>query len=323
MNLSNKKVLLTGASSMLGGQIFSQLQLKGAYVEPIFHKDTDLLSEHQTFSRFDKFRPDICINAAGFNGSIRWNELYGYDIFTKTTKIGLNVTTACVKYDVPFLYNLITSCSYPTEIAEKRALVEEDFLSSPPHASVSCHAHAKRNWVIAAEQARKQYGLRTLGVIFNNCYGHEKFDSQKTKVAGALIKKFVDAKRHGNKIVEIWGSGKVKRELLYFEDAATGLIKAIECDYDNEELPLLNIGNGRETSIADLALLIRQLSGYNGEIIFNTTFPDGQMTKLLDSTRMRTVLRWEPPTSLEDGLAKTIKYYESLAEMENPMESDR
>jgi GDP-L-fucose synthase len=155
---------------------------------------------------------------------------------------------------------------------------------------------------------RKEYGFNAIHLILTNLYGpRDTFLIERSHVVSALIKKFVDAKLEGKEEVEIWGTGKPVREFLYVEDCAEAIVLAAERYSD---VTPLNIGCGRGTSIRELVDHVQQLSGYRGRLAWNTSKPDGQMKKILDVSRMKRELKWEPPTDLPSGLKKTISWYQ-------------
>lgn len=320
IDIQNKKIAVTGAGSMINSSIVRKLKERGAIVDPIYHSETNLLFEKSVNDRFDKFKPDYVIHGAGFNGGISFNKSLPLTIHYRTVTMAMNVINSAASHGVKKLVSLLTSCAYP---AKDGFLKEEDFLKGECHESVECHGYGKRTLFIHGKQAYKQYGLKCLGVIFNNCYGPGDVfnDNNKLKVCGALIKKFVDAKQKDSPDVLIWGTGKPRRELLYSEDAAEGAIRVLE-SYEDITLPI-NIGWGTDQSIVELAEKIRLLIEYNGNVIYDKNRPDGQMQKLLDVSRMKEILNWQPEIDLDTGLKKTIEYYENWVADNKMMESNR
>ncbi len=305
MEIANSRCLVTGGNSMLGRNISNILRREGAIVDDVPHHTCDLLSHEETRIRFESFRPEYVIHCAGYNGGIAWNESLPATIFERNTRMGLNVLNCASSYKVHKVVNILTSCAYPNL---EEPLKEEWFLTSEPHSSVACHAYAKRNLLIYGNQLFKQYGLKVVNVIFNNCLGpRDSFDLKKTKVAGALIRKFIEAKENKNNVI-VWGSGNQRRELLFSEDAARGAIEVLKF-YDEINLPI-NIGTGSDVSIKELAFKIKDIVGFEGEIIFDTSKPDGQKRKILDITRMNKYLpNFKADTPLDEALRKTIKWY--------------
>lgn len=251
----------------------------------------------------------MAVLCAGHNGGISYNLSNPYDIYHSTSLINLNSLEACRVFGIKKTVLVLTSCSYADS---DKSLLEEQYLEGFPNYSVSCHAWAKRGAWLAAQQLVKQYKMDIIGVVFNNLFGiNDRWQHpERMKVVGSLIKKFVDAKHNKQGSVVLLSSCEAKREFLYADDAATGLIKALELYNDNEKV--LNIGNGSEITIKKLAEVIKQLTGYQGVIEYDTSKPCGQMRKLLNNNRMLSHLHWYPKTLFIDALEKTIKHYEEI-----------
>ena len=204
----------------------------------------------------------------------------------------------------------MTSCAYPDTGME--VLKEDTFWNGLPNKTIRGHGIAKRILQAAAEAYKEQYDFNACTVCVTNLYGpNDTFDLVRTKVVGALVRKFVEAKINEDEEVECWGTGSPKREFMYVYDAAEAIIQALE-KYDNSCTPL-NIGTGKEITIKQLVEYIVDKSKYTGEIKWNTDIPDGQLKKLLDTTRMKEYVDINPIT-VEDGIEKTIQWYISNKE---------
>jgi nucleoside-diphosphate-sugar epimerase len=299
------KVLVTGASSMIGRPTCDLLE-EQYEVDKVLHCETDLLSLVETKKRFAQFKPDYVIALQGYNGGINFNKLLPATIFERTTEMALNVLTCCSMFNVKKVVTVLTSCAYPNT---GQPLKEEEFLSGVPHESVMCHAYAKRNLFLYGLLLNKQYGLNVVSCIFNNCYGpYDSFDLEKTKVVGALIRKFIEAKENNSDKVVIWGTGNQRRELLYSRDAAKGLVTLLN-EYNDVKTPI-NIGSGTDYSIKELAVTIKNVVGYEGELFFDTSKPDGQMSKVLDVSKMNKLFPYlDVYTPIEKGLKETVKWF--------------
>ncbi len=284
-----------------------------------------LLSDDDVGPAFDFINPDYVFNLAGYNGGIGFNKLNPGKIFIENTLMGLNLISNCIRHRVQKIVSVVASCSYsPVQfvgdacsdigahyILERHDLLEEEsFLELTPHESVACHGYAKRNLQLASYFANKQYGLNAVCACPTTLFGSEdSFDPERTKVLGALVKKFVDAADAKADEVVLWGSGKPLREFLYVEDAAKLLLRVMEC-YDDSSMPL-NLGSGQELSIKELAELIAKQVGFNGKISWDTSKPDGQYRKRLDLTRMEAILGKFYFTPLETGVLAAIESYRS------------
>ncbi len=190
----------------------------------------------------------------------------------------MNLFNAARNYDVKKVLSVIPSCAYPS----LDLLKEEDFFNGAPHPSVSAHAFAKRNLVAYGQILSEMSDTKYISVVLNNCTGpYDNFDIEKTKVFGGLIAKFCKAVKEGKNEVECFGDGSPRREYIFSEDAATGIVKALQM-YEDTTLPL-NIGWGVDYSIKEIAEMIAVLSHFTGEIVWNKTYPNGAMKKLLDA----------------------------------------
>ena len=306
IELKNSKVLVTGASSMIGRVVVKKLQKRGAVVIKILHEECDLLNWSQTLEALKQHKADYCVHAAGYNGNIKFNKLYPSDIFYNTTTMGLNVLKACAATGVKKVVTPLASCAYRSTDEE---LKENDFNIGMPDKSVEAHGLSKKTIYHFSRQLCKQHDISAVCTVFNTAYGPgDSFDINKTKVVGGLIKKFITAVKNGDEEVECWGTGKPRRELIYCEDAAEGIIQALE-KYSDIKYPI-NIGYNEDISIKELANLIADLTGFSGKLTWDLTKPDGQYRKILDSSRMKEHgISIANKTSLRDGLLKTIKWY--------------
>jgi len=306
IELKNSKVLVTGASSMIGRVVIKKLEQRGAIVAAVLHEEYDLLNWSDTIDAFKKHKPDYCVHAAGYNGNIRFNKLYPSDIFYNTTTMGLNVLKACALTGVKKVITPLASCAYRST---DEILKEVDFNIGMPDESVEAHGLSKKAIYHFSRQLCKQYDISAVCTIFNTAYGPgDSFDVDKTKVVGGLIKKFSTAVKNGDEEVECWGTGKPRRELIYCEDAAEGIIQALE-KYSDVKQPI-NIGYNEDISIKELADMIADLTGFQGKITWDLTKPDGQYRKLLDPSRMKEhKISIVNKTSLRNGLLKTIRWH--------------
>jgi GDP-L-fucose synthase len=198
-----------------------------------------------------------------------------------------------------------TVCGYPkfTPVPFK----EEDFWDGYPEETNAPYGLAKKILLVQAQSYRRQYGFNVIYLIPVNLYGpRDHFDPEDAHVIPALILKFSDAKRRGEKRVTAWGTGRASREFLYVEDAAEGIILATE-RYDKDEP--VNIGSGKEIIIKDLVYLIRNTVGYEGEVVWDASRPDGQPKRMLDTSKAKLQFGFEAKTPFEMGLRKTIDWY--------------
>jgi|TARA_Y100000296_G_scaffold84357_1_gene117478 GDP-L-fucose synthase len=305
ISVKDKKVLVTGAASMIGKAVVAKLEKRGAIVYELLHEDCDLLDFEQTLRVFKAFEPEYCIHAAGYNGNINFNKLYPSDIFYNTTVMGLNTLKACALVGVEKVVSTLASCAYRSTDDPLR---EQDFNLGLPDRSVEAHGLSKKALYYYSKQIYKQYGTLAVCTIFNTAYGpHDSFNVNKTKVVGGLIKKFTDAVENDDQKVVCWGTGRPRRELIYCDDAAEGILQTLE-KYNDVEQPI-NIGFNKDISIKELAELISSIVGFRGDIVWDLDKPDGQYRKILDSTRMKEYnIEIKKSVAIEEGIVKTINW---------------
>jgi len=305
-------VMVTGGQSMIGRQVVSLLREKGYFVDPVPHSECDLTQEGPICERFEMVEPDYVIHLAGYNGGIAWNKKHPERIFRRTVRMGMNVLEAASLHDVKKVISIISSCAYP-DMGEIM-MHEFDFWSGESNESVECHGLAKRFLHAYSKQLNKDEAIKGqyICAVVNNSYGPwDSFHPFKTKVVAALIKKFVEAKRDGLNSVECWGTGLPRREFIYCKDVARALVLIME---NESEVDLMNVGSGVDYSIKELTDKIAQLVGYEGEITWDSSKPDGQMRKMLNSKYFQKSHGFKPEYNLEQGLKETIDWYTSNKE---------
>ncbi len=302
MFFKDKRVALTGPNSMIGIALREQLCNLGATVCLIPHNQFDLLKYEDALSALD-WNIDYCFHLGGWNGNLKFNEKYPADIYYRTAQMGLNVLKACQEMGIKKVCSLISSCAYSPDYP----LSENYFFKGSPHESVEAHGFAKKTLIEFGRQLHKQYKIDCINICVNHVYGpNDSFNPEKTKVMGSLIKKFSDAKKNNATYVELWGTGQVHREFIYVDDVAKYICLAFE-KYNDSRTPL-NIAAKEEISIADLAQLIKETVGYDGEIRWNG-WPDGQKSKLLENDKMKRILGELRFTEINEGVRKTVEWY--------------
>ena len=309
MDVANKRVLVTGGGGFLGKHIVEAFDKEGAETTVVRSQACDLTEPAQVLQTFADWRPEFIVHAAADVGGIGYNRLYPADIFLNNMIMTINVLRAAKEAQIEKMVIIGSACGYPGEVDD--LMMEDDFLEGHLHDSVECYGFSKRALLIGAKAFREQYGLNSIFLILTNLYGPlDKFDPRDSHVVAALIRKFVEAMKDGDPKVECWGTGQPIREFLYVKDCAEAVVRATRV-YD-KPAPL-NIGTGIGTSIRQLSGLISEIVGYSGLVAWDPSKPDGAMRKVLDVTRMKAELAWEPRTSLRDGLRKTIDWYARAA----------
>ena len=302
IDLEGKKVLVTGGEGFLGTAICKKLREKGAEPVILRHSQVNMHDLQAIILFMTAVKPDYCIHAAGYNGGIEFNRMYPADILYSNTVMGLNIHHACEYLNVKKIVSIMTSCAYPDTGME--VLSEDTFWDGQPNKTIRAHGIAKRTLQTAAEAYNDQYELDAVTVCVTNLYGpHDTFNLVRTKVVGALIRKFAEAVIEEDDTVECWGTGAPMREFMYVDDAAEAIIQALIV-YDDNTKPL-NIGTGKDISIKQLVEYIRSSVKYEGEVFWNTEKPDGQMKKLLDTSRMKEIIDINP-IPVEEGIKKTV-----------------
>lgn len=307
------KVLVTGSKSMIGRATIEKLKEKNYDVVGASREDCDFLQLDQVRGLFTAHKPDIHISLIGMNGGISYNKNYPFDIYAQTTLTGINSVLACVENGVKKILYIVPSCALnPSEDISN----EQDLYYGRPHQSVECHGLAKRSVVDCINFAVRQYGNTGLWaniIIGQNSFGpFDRFDDERGKVVSGLIRRIVQAKINKEDSVVIWGTGKPLREFLYCKDFAAGILSTLESENVKRDII---ITSGYEISIKELAEKIKLLSGYDGELVFDTSKQDGQMRKRLSMEIMKNCLNF-PITDFDVALKETIDWYISTLEKE-------
>ncbi len=304
---SDKRVTVTGGAGFLGQHLVRRLESYGAQVYVPRKRDYDFTSLDAGMRCLLEHPCDVLFHAAAYYGGIGINVNEPAKLYYQNLVMGANLMEAARLTKVDRVVNIGTACSYPGYL--EGHLKEQDLWSGPCHASVVNYGLTKKMLAVQGQAYKTQYGLRSIHLILTNLYGPgDSYNPERSHVVAALVRKWVEAVENKAPAVEVWGTGKAIREFIYVEDCADAIVLAAEV-YDDASMPL-NLGTGIGTSIRELAETIHDVSGFSGKMTWNTDKPDGAPLKVLDVTRMKQVLDgWTPPTSLRDGLAKTIAWY--------------
>ncbi len=306
--LTGKRIVVTGGSGFLGKFVVKCLEKEGA--TDIFaprKRDYDLCQREEVARLYGDARPQILIHLAATVGGIGANRSNPGRFFYENMAMGLHVVDEARRYDrLEKLVIVGTTCSYPKHTPTP--FREEDLWNGYPEATNAPYAIAKKALLVMAVGYREQYGLNSVYLIPANLYGPgDNFDPETSHVIPALIRKFVEAKEAGSPSVEVWGTGEVSREFLYVEDAAEGIVLAT-LSYGGKDP--VNLGTSCEIRIRDLVDEIRNLVGYEGEVSWNRSQPDGQPRRRLDVKRALDEFGFRAHTDLREGLKKTVAWYE-------------
>jgi GDP-L-fucose synthase len=305
--LANKRILVTGGAGFLGSFIVDKLtnDEKVAPENILVPRSKDFdLRKWENCAKVVK-NIDVVIHLAARVGGIGFNKKFPATLFYENAIIGIQMMEAARLEGVQKFVALGTVCAYPkyTPVPFK----EEDLWNGYPEETNAPYGLAKKMLLVQAQSYREQYGFNTIYLLPVNLYGPgDNFDPEQSHVIPALIKKMVDAKLEGRTEVVIWGTGKVSREFLYVEDAAEGILLATE-NYNKPDP--VNLGSGKEIRINELVKLIARLTDYTGRILWDTSKPDGQPRRCLDTSRARREFGFQAKTDLAEGLRKTIAWY--------------
>ena len=284
-------------------KVLSQSKIVSEVV-PSSRKDTDLFSLDQTSQTINEVKPDLIINAAAKVGGILANNTYRTEFILDNLKININILESIIELPKIKLINLGSSCIYPLNASIPTS--EESLMSGQLEPTNSPYSMAKIASIEMGNALKTQYGHEIINLMPTNLYGpYDNFDSNSSHVITGLIMKFHNALMNKKESVEIWGTGTPKREFLYVDDLASAIEFLLDKDWKYE---LLNIGSGDEISIKDLAHLIKEVTEFNGEIIFDKSKPDGNPRKLLDSRKINN-LGWKSKITLKKGLKLTYDWY--------------
>lgn len=304
-----ERVVVTGGTGFLGSYVVRQLQRRGwPTVFVVRHEDYDLVRTEDIERLISDTRPTVVIHLAAVVGGIGANRAQPGRFFYENLMMGTHLMEAARLAGVKKFVGIGTICSYPkyTPVPFK----EEDLWAGYPEETNAPYGLAKKMLLVQGQAYRQQYGFNAIHLLPVNLYGPgDNFDDETSHVIPALIKKCIEARERGDCEIQAWGDGSPTREFLYVEDAAEAIVLATE-RYDKPEP--VNIGAGFEISIRELAELIAELCGFDGRITWDTSKPNGQPRRCLDTTRAEQEFGFRARTDFRTGLTKTIHWYEQV-----------
>jgi len=301
-------VLVAGSTGLAGSAIAAAFEARGQEVVRVNRSVVDLMDLDATKRFLKSAEPELVIDAAAKVGGIGANNSYPVEFLADNIRIQSNLMQAAHEADVEKFVFLGSSCIYPRDCAQP--IKEEYLMTGPLEATNSAYAIAKIAGIELVNSYRKEHARKWISLMPTNLYGpRDNFDLQASHVLPAFIRRFVEAAETNAPSVTLWGSGAPLREFLHVDDLAKAVVMASQ-NYDSSMH--LNIGTGEDLAIKDLALMVASLSGFRGEIIWDSSKPDGTPRKTLDVSRIK-ALGWKPTITLSDGIESTIAWYKSAS----------
>ena len=303
---TTRRVMVTGGAGFLGVWVVRKLRQRGC--QSIFvprSQDYDLRHGEDIRRAISAAAPEIIIHLAARVGGIGANRAHPAEYFYDNLMMGVPLLHEAWRAGVSKFVAIGTVCAYPkfTPVPFR----EDDLWDGYPEETNAPYGLAKKMLLVQSQAYRQQYGYNSIFLLPVNLYGPgDNFDPESSHVIPALIKKCVDAKTRGDDAIEVWGDGSPTREFLYVEDAAEGILLAAE--HYNDSQPV-NLGSGKEVSIKELVEMISRLTGFEGRIVWDTTRPNGQPQRSLDTSRANRVFGFKAQVGFEEGLRQTIEWY--------------
>lgn len=302
-----KRIVVTGGAGFLGRFVVEKLEAyPGLEITVPRRREYDLVKEESVRRLLAAADPDLVIHLAAVVGGIGYNQKNPGRFFYDNLMMGTQLIEQSRLHGVRKFVAIGTVCAYPK--FTPTPFKEDDIWNGYPEETNAPYGLAKKMMLVQSQSYREQYGFNSIFLLPANLYGPgDNFDLETSHVIPALIRKCVEARENGSEFIEAWGSGQVSREFLYVEDCAEGIVRASAL-YD-EPAPV-NLGSGNEVMIKELVETIARLTGFKGEIRWRSDRPDGQPRRQLDTTRAWEEFGFRARTSLEEGLARTIAWYE-------------
>lgn len=303
---SSKRVFITGGNGFLGRFLRARIEREGP-AEILTPRSTELdLREAGAIRDYlAKHKPNLIIHAAAVVGGIGANRMSPGRFFYENAVMGIHLIEEARKAGVEKFVCLGTICAYPKFTPVP--FHEDDLWNGYPEETNAPYGVAKKALLVQLQSYRQEYGFNGIYLLPVNLYGpRDNFDLQTSHVIPAMIRKFIDAAENGSPTVTLWGDGTPTREFLYVEDAVEGIVLASE-RYNGDQP--VNLGRGEEVRIRDLAQIIAREAGFRGEIVWDTSQPNGQMRRMLDTSRAAELFGFRAGTSMDEGLTKTIAWY--------------
>ncbi|MGA2265619.1 MAG: GDP-L-fucose synthase [Phycisphaerae bacterium] len=301
----DSKILITGATGLIGTNLVAGMRQAGyRNIVPTGIEDVDLTDFRQTQQLFEKHKPEIVIHLAAMVGGIFANSTRLCDFYEVNTLINTNVLIAARKFGVRKVHAMGTGCAYPKRL-EGQMLQEKDFLDGLPEPTNYAYAYAKRNMLVHLMAMHDQYQLPYTCLIPANIYGpYDNFHPKYSHVVPGLLVRFLKAVEEGQQEVKVWGTGRAERDFLYIQDCVEALLCVVN---HPDSLGVYNISSGRRYTIRQLAEIIARETNFPGRWGFDTSYPDGQSTRVMSTQRLDE-LGWHARFTLEQGIRETVAW---------------
>ena len=298
-------ILVTGATGFLGKRVCRMLDASGQdYTPTSLSLGVDLRDRDAVSRLFKQVAPSHVLNCAAFVGGIQFGQRHPVELFQNNLQMTLNLLAVAQQSNVTRLVNPISNCAYP---GEATLFKEDEFWDGPLHESVMVYGFVRKAFWMGSWAYAQQHDMDIVNIILSNMYGPEDhFEAERSHALGALIMKFVHAKENNAPSVDVWGSGAPVREWLYVDDGAQAMVRAMDVA---PSIDPINIGVAKGISVLAMAELIRDIVGYQGEIKFDPSKPDGAPYKTVDGSKGAAHFGWQPEKDFQQGVRETIEWY--------------
>ena len=302
-----KKIVVAGGNGFFGSHIVDRLRkIKCKIFVPKTKDGIDFRKYEDCFSYLDSTKPDIVINCAADQGGIAYHRGKQADLFIDNMLMGMYLMQASQQVGVKKFVNIVAGCSYPGYV-ENEEMNEDEYWNGRLHESIFSFGFPRKASTVYGLALKKQFNFNSIHLVMANMYGpREHFNPEQSKALAGLIKKIYEAKKNNLPTVEVWGTGKPTRDWLYAKDGAEAILRAT-ASYDDIEP--LNIATGIGISVAKVAETIKNIVGYRGKLVYNTTKPDGALHKTFGIHKMKKIIGWVPSTPIEKGIKETTEWF--------------